>query len=200
MLTRSKLKLGEGELGETNPEIWRVYPRKTMSEEGSVGPNPQFIESFLAIKSMVEEMYRDFRKHKIEDSSSSKQDKEEDKSHFHDHSKGKGKEEIFLTPPNSPVHNKKASLIKLDVKFDLPIYDGELNVENLDNWIRQIDVYCRVQNIDSNKSKIQLESLCLGGTALVWWEGITQADMKRHGNTISIWSEFFAAIKKKFYP
>ena len=56
MLTRSKLKLGEGELVETNPEIGRVYSRKTMSEEGSIGPDPQIIESFLAIKSMVEEM------------------------------------------------------------------------------------------------------------------------------------------------
>ena len=68
MLTRSKLKLGEGELVETNPEIGRVYSRKTVSKEGSIGPYSQFIESFLAIKSMVEEMYRDFRKHKGEDS------------------------------------------------------------------------------------------------------------------------------------
>ena len=93
---------------------------------------------------MVEEMYRDFRKHKDEDSLGYKQDKEEYESHSHDHSKGKGKEESFLTPPNSHVHNKKASLIKLDVKFDLAIYDGELNAKKLDNWIRQIDYYCRV--------------------------------------------------------
>ena len=196
MLTRSKHKLGEGEMVETNPEIGRVYSQKTMSEEGSIGLDSQFIESFLAIKSMVEEMYRDFRKHKGEDSSGSKQDKEEDESHSHDHSNGKGKEESFPTPPSSPVHNKKASLIKLDVKFDLPIYDGELNAEKLDNWIRQIYVYCRVQNIDSDKSKIQLASLRLGGTALVWWEGRTQADMKKHGKTISVWSEFVSAIKK----
>ena len=50
--------------------------------------------------------------------------------------------------------NKKSYLIKLDVKFDFPIYDGELNAEKLDNWIKQIDVYCRVQNIDSDQSKI----------------------------------------------
>ena len=50
------------------------------------GPYPQFIKSFLAVKFMVEEIYRDFRKHKDEYSSSSKQDKEEDESHFHDHS------------------------------------------------------------------------------------------------------------------
>jgi len=40
MLTKSKLKLGKGELVETNPGIERIYPQKTMSEEGSVGPNP----------------------------------------------------------------------------------------------------------------------------------------------------------------
>ena len=55
MLTRSKIKLEEGELVETNPEIGRLYSQNTMSEEDSVGPEPQFIESFLAIKSMVEE-------------------------------------------------------------------------------------------------------------------------------------------------
>ena len=53
MFTRSKLKLGEGELVETNPEIGRVYSRKTMLEEGSIGPDSQFIEIFLAIKSMT---------------------------------------------------------------------------------------------------------------------------------------------------
>ena len=33
MLIRSKVKLGEGELVETNPEIGRVYPKRKMSEE-----------------------------------------------------------------------------------------------------------------------------------------------------------------------
>eukprot|EP00253_Pinus_taeda_P021195 PITA_21195 len=58
----------------------------------------------------------------------------------------------------------------------------------------------RVQNIDSDRSKIQLASLRLGGTALVWWEGRTQSDLNKHGKTLSIWSEFVHAIKKKFYP
>jgi len=57
-----------------------------------------------------------------------------------------------------------------------------------------------VQSIDSDKSKIQLANLCLGGTALVWWEGRTQADMKKHGKIIFVWSEFVFSIKKQFYP
>lgn len=44
MLTRSKLKLGEGELVETNLEIGRFYPRKTISEVGSAGPDPNSLE------------------------------------------------------------------------------------------------------------------------------------------------------------
>jgi len=143
------------------------------------------MDSFLAMRSMVEELYREFMKCRDADSSHSK-DKGEEESFLHDHSKGKGKEENFLTPPNSPEHKKKTYLIKLDVKFDLPIYDGELNAEKLDNWIRHIDVDYRVQSIDSDKSKIQLASLCLGGIALVWFEGRTQANMKKHGKILFV--------------
>jgi len=86
-----KAQIRRRRVGGNHPEIGRVYFRKTISEEGYIGPDPQFIESFLAIKSMVEEMYREFRKHKDEDSSGSKQYKEEDESHSRNHSKGKGK-------------------------------------------------------------------------------------------------------------
>jgi hypothetical protein len=76
-------------------------------------------------------------------------------------SKGKSEEEedpprIPPSPPSSPPsspsssssssksngkkhvhkHNKEIPLLKLDVKFELPIYDGEVNVERLDNWVR----------------------------------------------------------------
>ena len=40
MLTRSKLKLGEGELVETNPEIGRVYLERIMSEESPLESDP----------------------------------------------------------------------------------------------------------------------------------------------------------------
>jgi len=167
MLTRSKLKLREGELAKTNLEIGRIYSKRKMLGEYPLELDTYFMDSFMTLKSMVEEMYRDYKKHRDEDASSSKQDKGVEESLIHDHSKGKGKEEKFLTPPKSPENKKKTSLIKLDVKFDLPIFYGELNAEKLDNWIRQIDVYCRVQSIDSDKSKIQLASLHLGGTALL---------------------------------
>ena len=49
--------------------------------------------------------------------------------------------------------------LKIDIKFELPIYNGELNAEKLDNWIRQIEVYCKIQKFTEDNIKIQLASL-----------------------------------------
>jgi hypothetical protein len=61
-------------------------------------------------------------------------------------------------------------LLKLDVKFYLPIFNGDANPEKLDNWNRRDEVYCRVQHTDEEEVKVQLASLRLEGTALVWWD------------------------------
>jgi len=62
MLTRSKLKLGEAELVETNPKIGRVYPRRRMVEQTLLESDSQFMDSFITMRAMVEEMYREFKK------------------------------------------------------------------------------------------------------------------------------------------
>jgi hypothetical protein len=79
---------------------------------------------------------------------------------------------------NSPKgHGKTSSQIpslKLDMKFELPMYNGEVNAEKLDNWIRQIEVYCRIQKIQDDETKIHLASLGLDSATLIWWESKTQ--------------------------
>jgi hypothetical protein len=82
----------------------------------------------------------------------------------------------------------------------LPLYNGEVNAEKLDNWIRQIEVYSRIQNIQDDETKIQLASLRLDGSTLVWWESKTQGEMKKNGNFFLSWNDFIIAIKKQFYP
>ena len=48
----------------------------------------------------------------------------------------------------------KSPFLKLDVKFKLPMYNGEVNAEKLDNWISQLEVYCRIQNLQEDDIKI----------------------------------------------
>jgi hypothetical protein len=105
---------------------------------------------------------------------------------------------------NSPKgHGKTPSQIpslKLDIKFELPIYNGEVNAEKLDNWIHQIEVYCRIQKIQDDETKIQLASLRLDGSTLIWWESKAQEEMKKHGKIFLSWNDFIIAIKFFFYP
>ena len=49
--------------------------------------------------------------------------------------------------------------MKLDVKFDLPMYNREINVEKLDNCIKQIELYCRVEKIVDGEAKFYLVTL-----------------------------------------
>jgi hypothetical protein len=78
------------------------------------------------------------------------------------------------------------------------MFNGDVNPEKLDNWIRQIELYCRVQHIDKEEVKVQLASLRLEGTALVWRESKLQ-DKSKCGNLLSSWLEFKSAIRKQFY-
>jgi hypothetical protein len=66
-------------------------------------------------------------------------------------------------------HKKKHDmpLLKLDVKFELPMYDGEVNAERLYNWVKQMEVYCSVQQIKDEERQINLASLRLPGTTLI---------------------------------
>ena len=81
------------------------------------------------------------------------------------------------THTHSKTPKRKTPLLKLDIKFELPMYNGEINVEKLDNWTRQLEVYCRIQNLQEDDIKIQLASLRLEGATIVWWEAKTQEEM-----------------------
>jgi len=63
-----------------------------------------------------------------------------------------------------------------------------------------LEVYCIIQNLQEDDIKIQLASLRMEGTTLVWWESKTQEVLKKHDNISISWSDFIAAIKRQFYP
>ena len=97
--------------------------------------------------------------------------KERKKEKEKDNASGKGK---YLSEPSSPSSSSSESsstassspkkqpkkdksdlpYLKLDIKFELPTYNGELNVEKLDDWIKQIEVYYKIQNLVDDQIKI----------------------------------------------
>ena len=107
---------------------------------------------------------------------------------------------LNYTHHHSSKGTGKSLFFKLYVKFEFPMYNGEVNAEKLDNWIRQLEVYCRIQNLQEHDIKIQLASLRMEGETLVWWESKTQEEMKKHGKISIFWNDFIATIKIQFYP
>jgi hypothetical protein len=93
----------------------------------------------------------------------------------------------------------KKPLLKLDVKFSLPMFIGDANPVKLYNWIWQVEVYWWVQHIDKEEVKVKLTSLQLEDTALIWWESKLQ-DRSKCGNLLSSWSKFKSTIRKQYYP
>ena len=213
MLTRSRLLSVEGELEEFDSEIGkRKASRKPSMEDPVVGDpkgeDEQFKLMFFNMQRMLEELYNEKKKRDETSSSKDPRDSKERKGKGVDHG------EEPPEPPSSPSSSStlfsyesnfecesskkhfKSLLLKLDVKFELPMYDGELNPKKLENWIKQLEVYCRIQNIVDDSDKIQLATLRLGGITLIWWESKTQSNLRKKDKIISSWSKFTKALRK----
>jgi len=104
------------------------------------------------------------------------------------------------TRPHSLNRHGKTPFLKLDIKFHFPMYDGEINVERIDNWVCQLEVFCKIQRIKDDDTKIQLDSLILESETLIWCEAKTQEEMKKHGKVLTPWNDFVAALRRQFYP
>jgi hypothetical protein len=208
MLTREKHKHGEGTLNTFNPEVGRASRRKKMVEVDK--RDEEMV--FYRMSEMVKRMYGDYEK-RMKKKGKKNEAHEDDASLIN---QGAGGDP--LEPPYSPSSSSSSSsehshhshhsshktsfkkpLLKLDVNFSLPMFNRDANPEKLDNWIRQVEVYFRVHHIDEEGVKVQLDSLRLEGTALVWWERKLQ-DRSKCGKLLSSWSKFKSAIRKKFYP
>ena len=140
----------------------------------------EFRRAFLEMKAKVDILFQERQEQKEREGGSSKEEVHEDKKEKH---LGDGGKQLdppsSSSPPSSPSspsspHSTSSNpfksgykpKIKLDVKFDLPMYCGELNAKKLDDWIQQVEVYCRVQNLFDDASRIQLATLRLGESTL----------------------------------
>jgi hypothetical protein len=214
MLTREKLFRDEGDIVEENPLVGlrkiNSQSDKMALEEGLSHDEKEFQKTFFAMLAMMKVLYADYLELKrpvFGESSKGKSEEEHDPTH------------ISPSPPSSPPstpslssssksnakkhvhkHKNETPLLKLDVKFKLSMYDGEVNVERLYDWVRQMEVYCSVKQIKDEATQIKLASLRLVGTTLIWWKSKLQNGTQQVGNVFPSWKSFISALRKKLYP
>jgi hypothetical protein len=84
-------------------------------------------------------------------------------------------------------------------KMDIPAYEGNLDAEELLDWIRALDTYFDYEDIEEDK-KVRHAVTRLKGHAALWWDEL-QADRRCKGKQkIKSWDRMIAKMKAKFIP
>jgi hypothetical protein len=84
-------------------------------------------------------------------------------------------------------------------KMDIPTYEGNLDAEELLDWIRALDTYFDYEDIEEDK-KVRHAVTKLKGHATLWWDEL-QADRRSKGKQkIKSWDRMIAKMKAKFIP
>jgi hypothetical protein len=84
-------------------------------------------------------------------------------------------------------------------KMDIPVYEGNLDAEELLDWIRALDTYFDYEDIEEDR-KVRHAVTRLKGHAALWWDEL-QADRRSKGKQkIKSWDRMIAKMKAKFIP
>jgi hypothetical protein len=84
-------------------------------------------------------------------------------------------------------------------KIDIVMYEGNLDVEEMLEWIRSMDKYFDYEDVIEDK-KVRHDVTILKGNATLWWDEL-QADKRRKGKKeIKSWDRMVAKMKAKFMP
>ena len=84
-------------------------------------------------------------------------------------------------------------------KVKVPMYEGNLNVEELMDWINALGKYFDFEEIE-NKNKVKYAAARIKGYATIWWDEL-QIHRERKGKSIiKTWDKMLDKIKSKFMP
>jgi hypothetical protein len=73
-------------------------------------------------------------------------------------------------------------------KVEVPMYEGELNVEELMDWINAMNTYFDFEDVEED-TRVKYEETRLKGHATLWWDEV-QYDRKRKGKSkIKSWDK-----------
>jgi hypothetical protein len=112
---------------------------------------------------------------------------------------GQGAGEIPAEDATNERLMKAIAQMSSKTKMDIPTYEGNLDAEELLDWIRALDTYFDYEDIEEDK-KVRHAVTKLKGHAALWWDEL-QADRRCKGKQkIKSWDRMVAKMKEKFIP
>jgi hypothetical protein len=94
---------------------------------------------------------------------------------------------------------KVVSRIGARARMEIPMYEGNLEVEELLDWVSAMDKYFDYEDIEEDKM-VKHAVKRLKGHATLWWDEL-QAEHRRNGKQkIKNWDRMVAKLESKFIP
>jgi hypothetical protein len=103
---------------------------------------------------------------------------------------------------SSSDHFGVTSPFKVQVNFDIPIFEGQIDANALDKWLTMLEGYFSVHNF-SNREKIIFALLKALPHVKHWWETYWEQISIEESRIYGVeptWDVFVDAVKEHYYP
>lgn len=84
--------------------------------------------------------------------------------------------------------------------MEIPLYDGNLNVEELMDWISSLAKYFDYEEEVDDKKKVKFAGTKLKGHAAIWWDELQTSRARKGKPKIKQWDKMVSKLKDKFMP
>jgi hypothetical protein len=106
-------------------------------------------------------------------------------------------EEVAVEDASNERFIRAISRMSAREKMDIQVYEGNLDAEELLDWIRDLDTYFDYEDVEEDKNVNHVVTR-LKGHATLWWDE-RQADRRCKGKKkIKRWDRMIAKMKAKF--
>ena len=99
-------------------------------------------------------------------------------------------------------HFRNTTLFKVQLNFDIPLFEGQIDPNSLDNWLNFLEGYFSVHNF-SNRENITFSLLNIVPHVQNWWGTYWEknsSDESGMFETKPTWASFIDVVKEQYYP
>jgi hypothetical protein len=109
---------------------------------------------------------------------------------------------IETNTSSSNNHFGSTSPFKVHVNFDIPVFEGQIDVDALDKWLNPLEGYFSVHNF-FNEENITFTLLKVLPHVKHWWETYWEQSSTNESGIYgaeTTWDFFVDAVKEQYYP
>ena len=98
--------------------------------------------------------------------------------------------------------SRNATPLKVQVNFEIPIFEGQIDTDVVDKWLNLLEGYFSIHEF-SSREKIVFALLKVAPHIKDWWETYYEQKDQNTQSLFSVvptWNSFRDAIKEQYYP